>query len=334
MSNTIIIDAGSSRVRAGFGDDDGPRVTVSSSVLGASPMTLGAVTDVGGWTALMRHILANELKVDPTGCNFFLTTAASSPTSIHEQVVKVLFDTFGAAGVALMSGAACALMSQGIENGVVAEVGHETLTIVPVYGSNVLPGSLQRIPLGGRLIDQYLQTLLAQRGVSVDLKAARALKEGLGYVVQDEYEDESNAYQGEASMSVDGTTYTLGRERFRSAECLFDPTRVGVEWAGMADMTYDAIQKSDMELRKGFFGNIVLAGGGSLFPGLPERFQTDVARRAPIGTPPRVVAPADRDVIAWKGGRGAAAKLTADSWTSRADYAANPAIVRMRCIGL
>lgn len=332
MNKTIIIDAGSSRVRAGFADEATPRAIVSSSVLGASPISLGEVVDVEGWTTLIRHIVTNELKVDPAGCNILLTTPALGNRVIYGQLLAVLFDTFGAAGAYFMDGAVGAMLSQGMTEGVVVEIGHEVMTVASIYGRSVLPGTVNRLWLGGRQVNEYLCTVLAQRGVSVDQQTAQMLKEGLSYVIPDEYEDDTNPYQGDASMSVNGTTYTLGRERFRSAEILLNPAFIGVEAVGVGDMIFNTVMASEMDLRNGLLGNIVLSGGSTLFPGLPERLQTDVARRAPIRAQTRVLAVADRDVISWKGGKVAALHLADEHWISRAEYDSNgPDIWKIKC---
>ena len=60
----------------------------------------------------------------------------------------------------------------------------------------------------------------------------------------------------------------VGRARFRAPELLFHPHLVGEEGEGIHEVLAFAIQKSDLDLRKIFYSNIVLSGGSTLFRGL------------------------------------------------------------------
>jgi len=79
----------------------------------------------------------------------------------------------------------------------------------------------------------------------------------------------------------DGSTITIGSERFRCPEVLFKPSLIGKEFAGIHDQTYQSIQKSDVDVRKDLYQNIVLSGGTTLFAGLPERLTKEVQKLAP-----------------------------------------------------
>lgn len=55
---------------------------------------------------------------------------------------------------------------------------------------------------------------------------------------------------------------TVGNERFRCAEVLFQPSMIGREGAGIGQMTYDSIMRCDVDIRKDLYLNTVLSGGG------------------------------------------------------------------------
>lgn len=57
----------------------------------------------------------------------------------------------------------------------------------------------------------------------------------------------------------------IGPARFRAPEVLFRPDLIGEEYEGLHEVLLYAIQKSDMDLRKVLFQNIVLSGGSTLF---------------------------------------------------------------------
>lgn len=60
---------------------------------------------------------------------------------------------------------------------------------------------------------------------------------------------------------------TVGNERFRCPEVLFNPSMVGMEANGIHDTTFNSIMKCDVDIRKDLYSNIVLSGGTTMFPG-------------------------------------------------------------------
>lgn len=62
-------------------------------------------------------------------------------------------------------------------------------------------------------------------------------------------------------------TPQVGPARFRAPELLFQPDLVGDESEGLHEVLAFAIHKSDLDLRRTLFANIVLSGGSTLFKG-------------------------------------------------------------------
>jgi hypothetical protein len=56
----------------------------------------------------------------------------------------------------------------------------------------------------------------------------------------------------------DGQVITIGNERFRAPEALFQPSVLGLESGGLHVSTFNAIMKCDVDVRKDLYGNIVL----------------------------------------------------------------------------
>lgn len=57
----------------------------------------------------------------------------------------------------------------------------------------------------------------------------------------------------------------IGPARFRAPEVLFRPDLIGEEYEGLHEVLLFSIQKSDLDLRRVLFQNIVLSGGSTLF---------------------------------------------------------------------
>ena len=65
----------------------------------------------------------------------------------------------------------------------------------------------------------------------------------------------------------DGQVITIGNERFRCPEALFQPSFLGMESAGIHETAYNSIMKCDVDIRKDLYANTVLSGGSTMFPG-------------------------------------------------------------------
>ena len=61
--------------------------------------------------------------------------------------------------------------------------------------------------------------------------------------------------------------FQIGPARYRAPEVLFKPDLIGEECEGIHQILTFSIQKSDMDLRRTLFSNIVLSGGSTLFKG-------------------------------------------------------------------
>ena len=58
-----------------------------------------------------------------------------------------------------------------------------------------------------------------------------------------------------------------------------------------------------MDIRKDLYGNIVLSGGTSMFPGMADRMSKEITLLAPSSMKIKVVAPPERKYSVWIGAR-------------------------------
>jgi len=94
----------------------------------------------------------------------------------------------------------------------------------------------------------------------------------------------------------------VGSERYRAPEILFDPEIIGLEYPGIHQIVVDAINRTDMDLRKSLFGNIVLSGGSTLTKGFGDRLLHEVQRLAIKDMRIKIFAPPERKYSTWIGG--------------------------------
>lgn len=320
MSKIILVDAGTGSVKAGFTEDDAPRVVIPSVVDGKRPIQHGIIQDWDRWTTLMRQTFA-ALGIDPAGDRVLLTEAPLNPKANREKMVSIMFETFGVEGVYIAIQAVLALYASGRTTGIVVDAGHGVSHTVPIYEGYALPHAIIRLDLAGADLDDYLVKQLAAKGDRVTVEEARALKETLCYVAPNH---EGTVQVGGKGPATSGG-HTLAAERSQVPEVLFDPALVGMESAGVHETTYNSIMKCDVDIRKDLYRNIILAGGSTQFPGFAERMTTEVGALAPPTMHIEVQhGPAEH--AAWKGADALGEASTFEQmWFSKARYAADGA---------
>lgn len=94
------------------------------------------------------------------------------------------------------------------------------------------------------------------------------MKEKLTYVAED-YDAELKAADESSECETtyelpDGQVVTVGLERFKCAEVLFQPSFIGKEEGGIHEKIFASIQLCDIDVRKEMYGNVVLSGGTTM----------------------------------------------------------------------
>merc|ERR1711982_69500 len=131
----------------------------------------------------------------------------------------------------------------------------------------------------------------------------------------------------------DGNVITVGNERFRCPETLFQPSFIGKEASGVHDTMFQTIMKCDVDIRKDLYENIVMSGGTTMYDGLADRLTKEITALAPATMKVKVVAPPERKYSVWIGGSILASLSTFQQmWISKEEYdESGPSIVHRKC---
>jgi actin len=86
-------------------------------------------------------------------------------------------------------------------------------------------------------------------------------------------------------------------------------------------------------LSQDLYGNVVLSGGTTMFPGIADRMAKEITARAPGSMKVKVVAPPERKYSVWIGGSILASLSTFQQmWIAKSEYdEAGPSIVHRKC---
>lgn len=234
------------------------------------------------------------LRVEPEDHHFLLTEPPLNPPENRENTAEIMFESFNCAGLYIAVQAVLALAASWTSNkvsdrsltGTVIDSGEGVTHVIPVAEGYVIGSSIKSIPIAGRDITYFVQSLLRDRGEpDSSLKTAERIKEQFCYVCPDivkefarfdrepeRFGKHSVSHPNGRSVSVD-----VGYERFLAPEIFFNPEIYSSDFlTPLPNIVDTVIQSSPIDVRRGLYHNIVLSGGSTLYENFGKRLQRDI----------------------------------------------------------
>eukprot|EP00475_Leptophrys_vorax_P023815 TRINITY_DN3274_c0_g1_i1.p1 TRINITY_DN3274_c0_g1~~TRINITY_DN3274_c0_g1_i1.p1 ORF type:complete len:347 (+),score=70.77 TRINITY_DN3274_c0_g1_i1:140-1042(+) len=266
--------------------------------------------------------------------------------------LEILIEKFGIESVCSTDSIVTTLFASGRTTGLVVDVGCDTSRIAAIHEGIVLNHAAKKLNLGGKDCSEFLHQKVTERGYQVSKKDVDMMKEKMAFCVRN-YQEEMNHHQDDEHKTVfswprqpvveikehhvpdskfthgceyelpDGQVITLGSERYQCAELLFSPHLVitGSEQISVPQACVKVALLLDPEMgRFKYLGNIVVAGGGSMFPHFQDKLQHEVLK-CYIGNCPsiKIIAPPERTQSAWIGA-AILSSLSSTKWISKQEY--------------
>ena len=335
--STVVIDAGSGLVKAGFGGEDGPR-SIFNSIVGTPkqmglmvgmelqeryvgddaiskyeimnfsyPIKRGEVTDWDKFENLMHYLLYSEMKIIPEEVSILITESPRTSRENREKLTEILFETFNVKRLHIANSSMVGLFSYGKTSGLIVDSGFNVTSTVPIYEGYPLSHASIRINIGGEDLSKNLLSMIQSNLEEsyVDIKGrilADDIKEKLGYLLLNQ--DDGDDVKDVTYELPDGKKIELSNELYKSNEILFNPDEEIKKENGLLslkNMVIDSINKCDNEIKSDIKENICLTGGTTLLKNFPEKLKNELSDSSE-GTNFNLSAEQERLFSTWIGG--------------------------------
>ncbi|ONM12409.1 Actin-related protein 8 [Zea mays] len=235
-------------------------------------------------------------------------SARASRKQYKETLYSVLFD-MNVPAVCAVDQAVLSLYASKRTSGIVVHIGFNTTSVVPIFQGRVMYEiGVETVGQGALKLTGFLKELMQRRNISCEsLYTVRTIKEKLCYVAAD-YEAELRK-DTQASCEIDGEgCFTLSEERFKTPEILFQPHMGGMRAMGLhkaVSLCMDHCYVSGTVGDDSWYKTVILAGGSSCLPGLPERLEKELHQLLPpyMSEGIRVLPPSFGTDSAWFGAK-------------------------------
>jgi len=248
---------------------------------------------------LMERFWSNSifkyLRVEPEDHHFLLTEPPLNPPENREATAEIMFESFNVAGLYIAVQAVLALAASWTSSkvqdrsltGTVIDSGAGVTHVIPVAEGYVIGSSIKSVPIAGRDITNFVQSLLRERGEpDSSLQTAERIKEEYCYVCPDivkefaRFDRESDDRFKKHTVNYPNgktTVVDVGYERFLAPEIFFNPEIYSSDFlTPLPTIVDNVIQSSPIDVRRGLYKNIVLSGGSTLYKDFGRRLQRDI----------------------------------------------------------
>lgn len=251
---------------------------------------------IENWDHMERYwenSIFKYLRCEPEDHYFLLTEPPLNAPENRENTAEIMFESFNCAGLYIAVQAVLALAASWTSSkvtdrsltGTVIDSGDGVTHVIPVAEGYVIGSAIKNIPIAGRDITLFIQSLLRDRGeADTSLRTAEKIKQEFCYVCPDIVK-EFNKFDREpekfAQYIVETTrankTVDVGYERFLAPEIFFNPEIASSDFLTPLPTVVDqVIQAAPIDVRKGLYRNIVLSGGSTMFKDFGRRLQRDL----------------------------------------------------------
>ncbi|XP_023224631.1 actin-related protein 3-like [Centruroides sculpturatus] len=256
------------------------------------PIRHGIVEDWDLMERFWEQCIFKYLRAEPEDHYFLLRQSNENETDYITSVARKLVMQLQAV-LALAASWASRQLGERTLTGLVIDSGDGVTHCIPVAEGYVIGSCIKHIPIAGRNVTYFIQSLLREREVGIppeqSLETAKAIKERYCYICPDvakefaKYDQEPHKWikKHEGSNSITKQTFSVdvGYERFLGPEIFFHPEFANPDFmTPISEIVDSCIQSCPIDVRRPLYKNIVLSGGSTMFRDFGRRLQRDLKR--------------------------------------------------------
>jgi len=262
MIESIIIDNGTNSCKAGFSEDDMPRVEIPTvlgfpSSQGGSaddqvdifvgeealskggilelhrPIEKGEIRNFKVMADIWKHIFYNELLSETKSNPVIVSEAPFAPYENKARMAEILFEELHVESLFITNTSTLSLYANGKTTGIVVDLGYQTSSCVPIYEGFVLNHAVGKIEMGGENLTEYFTFLINSNKENTtkyynpaEKSMINDLKEKICEVAEDYDSQIKRCMDSKAIESYelpDKSRVFISGEKFQCPEMLFQP---------------------------------------------------------------------------------------------------------------
>jgi len=236
------------------------------------PIRHGIIED---WDLMERYweqCIFKYLRAEPEDHYFLLTEPPLNTPENREYTAEIMFESFNVPGLYIAVQAVLALAASWTKTtedrtltGIVVDSGDGVTHVIPVAEGYVIGSCIQNIPIAGRNITYFIQSLLREREFGIppeqSLETAKTIKERYCYICSDiakefdKFDKNSSKYIKKFSSvnHITGNSFDIdvGFERFLGPEIFFNPEIANPDFTTpLPDIVDSCIQDCPIDVRR------------------------------------------------------------------------------------
>ena len=339
LKKPIIIDLGSSEIKAGFFDNSSPTIRFKN-IIGDSlskrnksllnkehyissecdkyyndltiryPIQRGVFIKEDDIQLIFEYILTKlglntqQMKEHP----LLITEPINNKLSNSEKISEILFEKMNIPSLIFAKQPLLSLISTGYSTGVVLESGSDITQSCVSYEGYLIENSFYRYDYGGRDVSSILKILIKQNNpkfncyVLDNIKVLNEIKEKQCYIKTLKDENEDFVSIPSEYILPDGSKLVLNDEKILAPEILFNNKLIFGEYLTFHEMVINSINKVDINIKNKLYKTIILSGGNTKFKGIEEKMKTNLSYLIPRGVDIKIRTQINPELNCWNGG--------------------------------
>jgi actin len=313
FSQHVVIDNGSSLIKAGFNAENAPRILLptvvgllkedstncffddSKKYIGREcylnsesldlkyPLEIEGKPNYSDMEEIWLYLFFNQLKVSPESHNVFLIEPSFSNDKNRKELAEIMFEKFNIFNIHIEPQGTMALWSTAKSSGLVIESDHLITEVIPIYEKYIISNGIRYSSLAGKRMTEEFEKIVERKlpkycRVANLKETARQVKESTAELVFDsDYINLSNAKETFVDFTLpDGNIVKIGNERYDIPRSIFESEILSSDEKPLHELIKESILSCDINIRKELASNILIGGGNTLIKGFAETLKKKV----------------------------------------------------------